>query len=169
MCYSNKIERVFDMLNLKPYELFKLSSTISDETLNSVFFFDDKLNLYENFPHHISEYISLNDILSDAYKIIKDDNDVVPVPKVDSKVLTKSSYAIVAYNLLDRPTSIVRLSDNYESLKRIFKKQYMMTLDHPFGVTDETYRLVRLDIRTIVNCYGREYELKEDIDNGNKI
>lgn len=167
MCYSNKIERVFDMLNLKPYEVFKLSSTISDETLNSVFFFDDKLNLYENFPHYISEYISLNDILSDVYKIIKDGNDVVPVPKVDSKVLTKSSYAIVAYNLLGRPTSIVRLSDNYESLKRIFKKQYMMTLDHPFGVTDETYRLVRLDIRTIVNCYGREYELKEDIDNGN--
>lgn len=120
MCYSNKIERVFDMLNLKPYEVFKLSSTISDETLNSVFFFDDKLNLYENFPHYISEYISLNDILSDAYKIIKDD-DVIPVPKVDSKVLTKSSYAIVAYNLLNRPTSIVRLSDNYESLKRIFK------------------------------------------------
>lgn len=43
----------------------------------------------------------------------------------------------------------------------------MMTLDHPFGVTDETYRLVRLDIRTIVNCDGKEYKLKEDIDNGN--
>lgn len=167
MCYSDKIERVFDILNLKPYEVFKLSSTISNETLDDVFFFDNKLNLYENFPHHISEYISLNDILSDAYKIIKDDNDVVPVPKVDSKVLTKSSYAIVAYNLLNRSTSIVRLSDKYENLKRIFKKQYMTTLDNSFGVTDETYRLVRLDIRTIVNCDGKEYKLKEDIDNGN--
>lgn len=166
MCYSNKIEKVFDMLNLKPYEVFKLSSTISNETLNDVFFFDDKLNLYENFPHHISEYISLNDILSDTYKIIKD-NDVIPVPKVNSKILTKSSYAIVAYNLLNCPTSIVRLSNKYENLKRIFKKQYMTTLDNSFGVTDETYRLVRLDIRTIVNCDGKEYELKEDIDNGN--
>lgn len=166
MCYSDKIERVFDILNLKPYEVFKLSSTISNETLDDVFFFDNKLNLYENYPHHISKYISLNDILSDTYRIIKDD-DVIPVPKVDSKVLTKSSYAIVAYNLLNRPTSIVRLSDKYENLKRIFKKQYMTTLDNSFGVTDETYRLVRLDIRTIVNCDGKEYKLKENIDNGN--
>lgn len=42
-----------------------------------------------------------------------------------------------------------------EEMKKIFQEKYAWK-ENTFGITEQTYELIEIDLKTILNCFGKE-------------
>ena len=82
---------------------------------------------------------------------------------MNKKGLTKTFYLIAKYHL-GTLEGFIKIGDDKEEITKLFKERYCWK-EHTFGVTEESYQLLEVNAKEIMND---RYYLQNEIKGGNK-
>jgi len=74
---------------------------------------------------------------------------------VTKKDLEKTFYLIAKY-WLGELQGFIKIGDDKEEITQLFRDKYMVTREHNFGVTEESYQLLEVKAKEILGGYDEQ-------------
>ena len=62
----------------------------------------------------------------------------------------KNTFYLIAKYWLGELVGFIKIGDNKEEIIKLFKEKYMSTLEHDFGVTEESYQLLEVNAKDLL-------------------
>lgn len=62
----------------------------------------------------------------------------------------KNTFYLIAKYWLGELVGFIKIGDNKEEIFKLFKEKYMSTPEHDFGVTEESYQLLEVNAKDLL-------------------
>lgn len=70
---------------------------------------------------------------------------------MNKEEITKKPFYLIAKYWLGKLQGFIKISDNEEEITKLFEDEYMITKEHDFGVTEESYSLLKVSATELLD------------------